>query len=185
MNDDAVPAAPTDPEHETSDSASSADVAAFWDDVKHHAHLSAAPGYFGASPLEALQPPAFSFGDSPEQSDELLELILEGAKTATAGAAWDYEAADEPLPSIGTLGIVLDGSGHPRALIVTTAVEVKPFDQVDADFARAEGEGDGSLDYWREEHRRFFSSVAVHDRGFSEDMPVVLERFELIWPKPE
>ncbi|TQL68168.1 uncharacterized protein YhfF [Nocardioides albertanoniae] len=181
MSDDATPAPDLiepDPEQE-------AEVAAFWDDVKHHAHLSAAPGYFGASPLEALQPPAFSFGDTPEQSDELLELILEGMKTATAGALWDYEAAGETLPSVGTLGIVLDGSGHPRALIVSTSVEVVPFDQVDDDFARAEGEGDRSLDYWRQEHKRFFSSVAVHDRGFAEDMPVVLERFELVWPKPD
>lgn len=182
MNDDAVTPAPDapepDPERET-------EIAAFWDDVKHHAHLSAAPGYFGASPLEALQPPAFSFGDSPEQSDELLALVLGGDKTATAGALWDYEAAGEALPSVGTLGIVLDGEGHPRALIVTTAVDVVAFDQVSEEFARLEGEGDLSLAYWREEHERFFTTVAGHDKGFSPEMPVVCERFELVWPKPD
>ena len=182
MSDDAVIPAPEAP---VSDSQQEADVAAFWDDVKHHAHLSAAPGYFGASPLEALQPPAWAFGGTPEQSNELLELVLEGVKTATASALWDYEAAEEPIPTVGTLGIVLDGDGHPRALVVTTAVDVVPFDEVSAEHARAEGEGDGSLDHWREVHERFFTEEAGHDRGFAQDMPVVLERFELVWPKPE
>lgn len=182
MSDDAVTPAPDAP---APDSQQEADVAAFWEDVKHHAHLSAAPGYFGASPLEALQPPAWSFGGTPEQSDELLELVLEGVKTATAGALWDYEAEDEPLPTVGSMSILLDGSGHPRALIATTQVDVVPFQEVSAEFARMEGEGDGSLDYWREEHERFFTDFAAHDKGFSEDMPVVLEQFELVWPKPD
>jgi uncharacterized protein YhfF len=179
MSDDVTPDAPV------FDSQQEADIAAFWDDVKHHAHLSAAPGYFGASPLEALQPPAWSFGGTPEQADELLALVLEGVKTAAASALWEYEAVDEPIPSVGTLGIVLDGKGHPRALVVTTAVDVVPFDEVSEEHAALEGEGDGSLAYWREAHEHYFTAEAVGDGGFAEDMPVVLERFELIWPKPE
>ena len=66
------------------------------------------------------------------------------------------------------LGIVLDGAGHPRALVVTTEARVVPFDQVDADHARDEGEGDGSLEHWREVHERFFTEHA--DGGFQPDM---------------
>lgn len=167
-----------DPEQE-------AEIARFWADVRHHAHLSAAPGYFGESGLEALQPPAWSFGSTPELADELLALVLHGSKTAGAGAMWEYEAVDEPLPTVGTLGIVLDGAGHPRALVVTTAVEVVPFDQVSEEHARLEGEGDLSLAYWREAHQHFFTEAAAHDVEVGEDMPVVCERFELIWPKTD
>src|SRR5699024_10727697 len=119
------------------------------------------------------------FGATPEQSDELLGLVLEGAKTATASSYADYAKEGEELPAPGTLGIVLDGSGHPRALVVTTEARVVPFDQVDADHARAEGEGDGSLECWREVHERFFAEAAG---GFRPDMPVVLERFEVVYP---
>lgn len=180
MNDDATPA----PDLIEPDPQQEAEVAAFWDDVKHHAHLSAAPGYFGASPLEALQPPAWAFGGTPELADELLALVLEGTKTAGASALWEYETVGEPIPTIGTLGIVLDGKGHPRALLVTTAVEVVPFDEVSEEHAALEGEGDRSLAYWREAHQHYFTEIADHEHGFSEDMPVVLERFELVWPKP-
>ena len=182
MSDDAtIP----EPEAPVSDSQQEADIAAFWDDVKHHAHLSAAPGYFGASPLEALQPPAWAFGGTPEEADGLLELVLEGVKTATATAQWDFENGDEPLPTVGGMSIILDGSGHPRALIATTQVDIAAFRDVPEEFARLEGEGDLSLEYWREVHERFFTEFAGPDHEFSEDMPVVMEQFELVWPKPD
>ena len=71
--------------------------------------------------------------------------------------------------------------GHPRALVVTTEARVVPFDQVDADHARDEGEGDGSLENWRVVHERYFTEHA--DGGFHPDMPVVLERFRVLYPQ--
>ena len=158
-------------------------VAAFWEVAKRRARLASLPGYFGPSALESLMPPVWSFGATPEQSDELVQLVLDGSKTATSSALWDYEAADEPLPERGALGIVLDGSAQPRALVVTTDVRVVPFDEVDAEHACLEGEGDLTLEHWREVHERFFTEHAEHDRGFSPDMPVVLERFEVIYER--
>jgi uncharacterized protein YhfF len=157
------------------------EVESFWALARVHARLNSAPAYFGPTTLEVVPPPAWSFGDSPEQSDALLALVLDGTKTATAGALWDYEHEGEALPEVGTLSILLDGAGHPRALIEVTDVDVVPFDEVDEDHARREGEGDRSLAHWRDEHRRFFTSVATHDRGFAEDMPVVLERFRVVY----
>jgi uncharacterized protein YhfF len=53
---------------------------------------------------------------------------------------------------------------------------------VDEEFARAEGEGDLSLAYWRRTHKHFFSrSLPAIDREFSEDMPLVCERFRVIY----
>ena len=69
-------------------------------------------------------------GRTPEQADALLALVLDGTKTATASALADYEATGEPLPEVGTLGILLDGAGHPRALIETTEVGVVAFGEV-------------------------------------------------------
>ncbi|QZY27598.1 ASCH domain-containing protein [Nocardioides coralli] len=157
------------------------DVDAFWNLARFHAKLNAAPTYFGPTTLEVVPPPAWSFGATPEQADELLSLVLAGEKTATASALWDYEADDEELPQAGTLSIVLDGAGHPHALIETTDVTVVPFDEVDEEHARLEGEGDKTLRHWREVHQRFFTEHAAHDRGFTSDMPVVLERFRVLY----
>ena len=156
------------------------EIDAFWDVAREHANLAGVPVFLGANPMRTLRPPAWAFGATPEQSDELLALVLEGTKTATASAQADYVKEGEDLPEPGTLGIVLDGAGHPRALVVTTEMRVVPFDQVDAEHARDEGEGEGSLEQWRAVHERFFAEHA--DGGFRPDMPVVLERFRLLYP---
>ncbi len=156
-------------------------VETFWELARFHARLNVAPSYFGPTTLEVVPPPAWAFGASPEQADELLALVLAGTKTATASALWDYEADGEPLPEPGSLSILLDGRGHPRALIETTDVTVVPFDEVDEEHAFLEGEGDRSLAHWRQAHERFFTEVAAHDRGFQPDMPVVLERFRVVY----
>jgi uncharacterized protein YhfF len=156
-------------------------VEVFWDLARFHAKINPAPAYFGPTPLEVVPPPAWAFGADPEQADSLLALVLDGTKTATASALWDYETEGEPIPEPGSLSIVLDGRGHPRALIQTTAVEVRPFGEVDAEHARLEGEGDLSLEYWREVHRAFFTETATHARPVDDDMPVVLERFRVVY----
>ena len=153
---------------------------AFWDIAREHADLAGVPVFFGANPVRTLRPPAWAFGATPEQADELLGLVLDGTKTATASSHADYAKEGEELPTPGTLGIVLDGAGHPRALVVTTEARVVPFDEVDADHARDEGEGDRSLEHWRAVHERAFTEHAAG--GFQPDMPVVLERFRVLFP---
>ncbi len=155
-------------------------IEAFWVDARTHASLNGLAAYWGPTPLDSLCPPSSAFGGSRESADALAQLIVDGTKTATAGALWDYEAEGEPLPQVGGLEIVLDGSGRPRALISTTAVEVVPFEEVTAAHAHAEGEGDRSLAHWRRVHEDFFTTYAGHDRGFSPTMPVVCQSFTVL-----
>jgi uncharacterized protein YhfF len=122
---------------------------------------------------------AWSFGNSPEQADELGRLVRDGAKRATASLLRSYEEG-EPLPAVGDLSVVLGSGGEPLCVIRTTRVETRPFGEVDEAFAWTEGEGDRSLAYWREAHLRFFASEG-YDVG--DDDEVVLETFELLWPQ--
>ena len=127
----------------------------------------------------------FAFGDDPAMQDELLELILHGPKRATAGLVLEHELAGDPLPVAGAFSVVLDGAGRPRAVIRTTAVDIRPFSEVDAAFAWDEGEDDRTLASWREGHWRYFTRACARlGRTFSEDLPVVLERFTLVWAPP-
>jgi uncharacterized protein YhfF len=126
----------------------------------------------------------FAFGDSAEMADELARLVADGPKRATAGLLLDYERDQEPVPRPGALSVVLDGRGAPVCVIRTTQVEVKPLHQVDEAFAWDEGEGDRTLAWWLDAHRRFFRRRCA-DLGvpFSDDLPTVFERFELVWPR--
>ncbi len=121
---------------------------------------------------------AFFFGDSEEMATTLAVLVLRGTKRATAGALRAYEADGQKLPQPGDLSIVTDWVGQPLCVIETQAVEVVPFCEVTADFAATEGEGDGSLAFWRRAHREFFSrECAAAGEEFTESMRVVCERF--------
>jgi uncharacterized protein YhfF len=119
---------------------------------------------------------SFSFGDSPEMADELLALVLAGAKTATCGAFRDLPAGHPKRPVVGRRDIVLDGAGRPAAVIETIEVVERRFDEVDERFARDEGEGLRTLADWRAGHRSYFS----RNGGFEPDMMLVCERFRLV-----
>jgi len=151
----------------------SEEIDVFWEAARHTTR----------SEPDASAPSVSSFGATPDEADALLALVLEGTKTATAGALWDYEHEDETLPEVGDLSILLDGSKRPRALVQVTQVEIVPFDEVSEEQARSEGEGDLSLAYWRVVHERFFTDVATHGRGFSQTMPVLVQRFRLLFSR--
>lgn len=134
------------------------------------------------SPVLDEQYVAEGWGDSPPMADELGALIAAGTKTATCSALWEYEAEDEPLPAVGLKTIVLDGNGDPVCIVETIEVEVRPYDEVDARFAYEEGEGDRSLEDWREAHWRFFSRTLPNiGKESAMDMPLVCQRFRVIY----
>ena len=122
------------------------------------------------------------YGDTPELMNELIQLVLEGKKTATCGSLWEWEAEGNPIPKVGDIWIELDGTHTPVCITETVEVTIRKYNEVDADFARAEGEGDLSLEYWREAHRNFFSrTLPKIGKEFSEEMPLVCERFRLLY----
>jgi len=125
---------------------------------------------------------AWHFCDNRSDAEALAELVRSGRKRATAGALWSYEDEHEPLPGAGDYSVVTDWDGRARCVICTRSVEVVPFAEVTADFAATEGEGDGSLEYWRQEHWAAFSrGLAEIGRVPELDMPVVCERFDVVF----
>lgn len=134
------------------------------------------------SPYHAKTYVAEGWGDSPQLADELGALIAEGIKTATCSALWEWEAEGNPIPQAGLITIALDGPGEPLCIVETVEVTIRKYNEVDSDFAREEGEGDLSLDYWRQAHKNYFSRVLKKiGKEFSEEMPLVCERFRVIY----
>ena len=133
-------------------------------------------------PEDTPLPPVEPFGDSPALADELLDLVLDGPKRATASVVAEYECQHLPTPKVGDRWIVPDGAGRPRAVLQSTDVRVGPLSSVDAQFAWDEGEGDRSIDYWIDAHTRAFQrhlpSIGV---GFEPELPTVFERFDVVY----
>lgn len=125
---------------------------------------------------------AWSFGNSAEMADELSNLVLKGQKTGTASAHDCYIYDEEELPEELAYSIILDGSGKARCVIQTISVEVLPFNEVTAEQAFKEGEGDRTLSYWRGVHQTFWEQEFVdYPLTFSEEMLVVYEEFKVIY----
>lgn len=114
----------------------------------------------------------FSFGDSPAMADALLLLVLSGRKTATCWAAAHGRHGAE----VGSRSVVLNGEGRECAVIETVELAERRFDQIDADWAMAEGEGDRTLESWKREHEAFFTREGV----YAPKMPLWCERFRLV-----
>jgi uncharacterized protein YhfF len=113
----------------------------------------------------------FSFGDGQQLADELAALVLDGRKRATC-----WPANDGLLTEVGKRMVMLDGAGQPRAVIETVELSLRNFAEVDEQFAFDEGEGNRTLEFWRQAHCTYSGR-----RGqFSEDMLLRCERFRVV-----
>jgi uncharacterized protein YhfF len=125
---------------------------------------------------------SWHFCDNEADANELVELVKQGIKRATAGLVIFYEVEGEELPKDGDLSIVTNWQGKAECIIQSTKVSVVPFKDVTAEFARTEGEGDKSLGYWRQAHISAFSrELKEIQKEFSEDMMTVCEEFKVVF----
>jgi uncharacterized protein YhfF len=123
------------------------------------------------------------FSDNEASANKLGELVKAGKKTATCSLLWSYEVEDQRLPRVGEYNVITTWNGTPLCIILTTEVEIRGFNKVDAIFAYEEGEGDRSLDYWRKVHWEVFSNEC-NMIGYRSvpGMPLVCERFRKVYP---
>ena len=126
------------------------------------------------------------YGDSEALSKELLALIRSGQKRAGTGLVWLHEYENEPLPKAGDIEIVIDHLDQPSVVTRIVSAKVMPYEEVTAEYAAIEGEGDGSLAYWRETHWTYFARECKRiGREPSERMPVVCSVFEVVDVLPQ
>jgi uncharacterized protein YhfF len=108
----------------------------------------------------------------------LNDLVLSGAKKATAGRLADYEAEGEELEQPGERLLLVDDDLRPVGLVQVDRVDIAPFGDVPWEFAAAENEGDASIEEWREGHRRYWREADGVD--VADDEPVVLVWMHLV-----
>lgn len=122
---------------------------------------------------------AWSFGVDP---DILAQLVVNGHKTGTSSLYILYELTNEPLPKVNDYSIILDSNNNAVCIIQNIKVDIIPFNEITAEHAYKEGEGDKSLKYWRKVHQEFFTeSLSKIDMKFTYDMKVVYEEFKVVY----
>jgi uncharacterized protein YhfF len=122
------------------------------------------------------------FGNSREMARELAGLVISGKKTATASFAEVNKIMPENAPVDYGFSVVTDFDANPMCIIQTVEISHLPFDEVDAEFAFDEGEGDQSLEFWRKVHREYFAKEAKElNLEFHEKSLVCCERFKLLF----
>jgi uncharacterized protein YhfF len=105
---------------------------------------------------------------------QLVEAVLRGEKTATAGLLEEYESGGEEPDRVGDRCALLGYDDEPVATVEVTEARVVPAGEVDESFARDEGEGFESVEEGRIAHERFFG------RTIGPDTPIVAVRFRVI-----
>lgn len=124
------------------------------------------------------------FGNTEEMAKELAKLVISGKKTATASLVEFNKKHPEVAPIDDGYSVITDFHGNPLCVIQTTEIRQIPFDEVDAEFAFDEGEGNQTLEYWREVHRQYFTKEAAENRlEFNEKSLICCERFRLLYSK--
>ena len=124
---------------------------------------------------------SFHFCDNRKDADICADLVVRDIKRATAASVAELERAGMRQPVVGDLSVVTDWAGTACAVILTTRIRLLRFDDVDAAFAQREGEGDKSLQNWRETHQAYYHR-ALEGSGIpvDGDLMIVCEEFERV-----
>jgi len=84
-------------------------------------------------------------------NDELFDLVLKNRKRGTCCL---YES-DDKLSKIGEINVIYNSLNQEIKIKITNVRKCR-FCDVDKDWAKIEGEGDLSLQYWQNTHLAFF-----------------------------
>jgi len=148
--------------------------------------LAAAWRVYVDTMLGGWEPPTtelevFCFGDEPALASQLAHHVIKGTKRATASWVAAAERTGWSGAHVGMVSIVTDGFGVPLCAIETTRVERRRFADAGAEFAEAEGEGDGSLADWRTAHQAYFEAEGARvGIPFGDDAEIEYEQFRLL-----
>ena len=128
---------------------------------------------------------SWHFCDHEADANECVTLVLRGIKRATSPSLWWFDHTATPLPQVGDLHVVTNWDGEAQCVIRTERVGIVPFNEVSSDYALIEGEGDGSLEYWRRVHWEYYlRELDGSPYVPSGDMPIVCEQFTVVYAVP-
>ena len=114
-------------------------------------------------------------------TDICAELVLKEVKRASCGLKILYDLDKEFFPEVNQLTIITNWEKQPICVVKTIDTFFIKFKDIDAVWAKSKGEGNQSLEEWRETHRNYFQKQ-LDDLGlvFTENVELICERFEVV-----
>lgn len=129
-------------------------------------------------------PNTIHFCDNEEDANTCVTLVKKGIKKATSDSLLGLQYRKERLPKIGDFTVITNWEGEAQCIVKTTKVRLKPFFSIDEEYAKLEGEGDKSLDYWKKVHWDYFTrELEPFGRVPRDSMIVVCQEFEKVFER--
>jgi uncharacterized protein YhfF len=123
-------------------------------------------------------------GLNAETAAAILEIVAAGNKTGTFSLVWLHEKKPETRPYIAEQVVLCDYFGRPGILLVTTGLELVSWRDIGPQHTALDGPAMREVAAWRQVHWRLWSGqLAEVGLAASEDMPVCVERFRVVYPR--
>jgi len=113
---------------------------------------------------------------------QVIDLIRSGDKTGTFTLPWIVENTGQPEPAVGDDIILIDFDGQPQLVVRLTDIETVPFGAIDETHTAIDGTPVRDLSIWKPLHTNYWNGMlAPFKRQVDDDMPVWIEKFELLY----
>ena len=118
-------------------------------------------------------------------SEIIFEHVASHLKTATFRPVSLFKPTGQQPVKVGDCTVLVQYDGTPRMALRYTHVETLPFRDMPEKFTLLNGPPINAGDTWHGLHRGIYANlVAATGLTFSDDEPVLVEVFELIYPQP-
>ena len=122
------------------------------------------------------------FGNTEEESVEILEQLLRGEKTAVGHCAAAYLATNQRMPKVGDYVMVTDYYGNPCCILHTLGVTIEPLPDVPGELKQAECPG-LSEEAWLERKQEEFQDLSRRfGFHYHPELPLLMETVEKVYP---
>jgi uncharacterized protein YhfF len=127
------------------------------------------------------QLPTRRMGRTAELCERLTGYVLARQKTGVFSQPEDFPGGR--LPRAGDLAVLVNFADEPRCLIRYDECTVLPVHAVGPEHVAVETAALRDVAAWRRFHRNYWEPVlAARGEAFSEDMPIVFQRFTVLYP---
>ena len=113
---------------------------------------------------------------------EVIDLIRSGDKTGTFTLPWIVANTEQAEPVVGDTIILIDFDSRPELIVRLTHIETVAFGDVSESHTAIDGPPVRALSIWKPLHTNYWNGMlAPHGMQVSDDMPVLIEKFELLY----
>ena len=124
-----------------------------------------------------------SLGIDEETTGLIINFIKAGEKVGTFSLPWVMTAENLPMSYKGLPIILLSFDGKPELVVQLTKVFETSFGEIDSGVTCIDGPPVRDPDVWIPLHQDYWNGMlAEYGKACSDDMPVLVEKFKLVYP---